>query len=194
MEYIRSFIAIELTPEIQEELAKAQTRLKTAEADVKWVHPEGIHLTLKFLGKTSADMLEEVKHVLNTLAPHHSPFELRITRLGAFPNKEHPRVLWVGIAEKNSPLLRTVQELEERLLNLGFFKETHPFTAHLTLGRVRSPHHREQLKQLLQTTTVETKVMQAVAITLFQSTLTPQGAVYQSLHQAQFSTKQRSVS
>lgn len=186
MEGIRSFIAIELTPEIQQELARAQTRLKTAGADVKWVNPENIHLTLKFLGETSADILEEVKQVLNTLAPRYSPFELSINHLGAFPNKEHPRVLWVGIAEKNSPLLRTVQELEERLLNLGFFKETRPFAAHLTLGRVRSPQHHKQLQQLLQTTTVTPKVMRATGITLFQSTLTPQGAVYQPLHQAQF--------
>ncbi|MFH1245638.1 MAG: RNA 2',3'-cyclic phosphodiesterase [Candidatus Omnitrophota bacterium] len=186
MEEIRSFIALELTPEIQEELARVQTRLKTTGADVKWVNPEGIHLTLKFLGEISPALLEEVKQILNALAPRHQCFELKITRLGAFPNEEHPRVIWVGTEPEKNRLTQIVQELAEGLINLGFFKEKRPFAPHLTLGRVRSPHNREQLKQALQTTSVEQKVMRVTAITLFKSTLTPQGAIYQSLHKAPF--------
>jgi 2'-5' RNA ligase len=187
METVRSFIALELRPEIQQELGRIQAELKKADADVKWVKPEGIHLTLRFLGSVSLELIEEIKKLLDQLAKGHKPFALKISGLGAFPKVEHPRVIWVGIEQGKEQSLQLAKELEQGLIKHGFLPEKRSFKPHLTLGRVRSSRKREQLKQLLQSVAVSNQSMQAETLVLFKSTLTPQGAIYQPLHQTKLS-------
>lgn len=187
METMRTFIALELAPEIQKQLGQIQDQLKKANADVKWVRPEGIHLTLKFLGNVSLELIEEIKKTIDQLAAKHKHFELNITQLGAFPKIEHPRVIWVGIEQGKEQTIKLAQDLAEDLIHLGFLPEKRPFKPHLTLGRVRSNRQREQLKELLQSAKVTPTTMQAQTLTLFKSTLTPKGAIYQALHQAKLS-------
>ncbi len=187
METVRSFIALELTPEIQEQLGRIQAELKKAGADVKWVKPEGIHLTLKFLGNVGLELLEEIKKLLEQLACAHKAFELKIGGLGAFPKIEYPRVIWVGIEQGFEQIIKLTQDLEEYLIKLGFLPEKRRLMPHLTLGRVRSAHNRTQLKELLLSTTFPQKAMQADTVILFKSTLTRQGAIYQPLYQAKLS-------
>ncbi len=183
METVRAFIALELTGEIQEQLAQIQSELKKAGADVKWVDPSGIHLTLKFLGNVSLKLIEEIKPLLDELAKTHQRFELRLGKLGAFPKIEYPRVIWVGIEQGSEQTIRLTQDLEQGLMaKSGFLPEKRRFSPHLTLGRVRSANNRAQLKGLLVSTTFPQKTMQAETIILFKSTLTPQGAIYQPLH------------
>lgn len=187
METVRSFIALELAPEIQQELGRIQAELKKSDADVKWVKPDGIHLTLRFLGSVSLELVEEIKKLLDQLAKNHKRFAIKISGLGAFPKVEHPRVIWVGIEQGKEESLKLAKELEQGLVKHGFLPEKHSFKPHLTLGRVRSSRKREQLKQLLQSTNVSAQTMQAETLILFRSTLTPQGAIYQPLHQANLS-------
>ena len=164
-----------------------QQELQAAEADVKWVAPEGIHLTLKFLGEVSPELAAEIKKQLDELAKHQQRFELSINRVGAFPKIEYPRVIWVGIEHGAESTIKLAQALEEKLLNLGFLKEKRPFRPHLTLGRVRSSHNRQQLRELLQSVAVQPQTMSAQTIVLFKSTLTPQGALYGALHKIKLS-------
>ncbi|MCQ9207969.1 MAG: RNA 2',3'-cyclic phosphodiesterase [Omnitrophica bacterium] len=180
----RTFIALELTEEIHQQLAQIQDELKKSGADVKWVKPSGIHLTLKFLGNVSLELIKEIKQVLNQLAKEHQGFELTISQLGAFPKVEYPRVIWVDIEQGKEKATQLAQGLEKGLINLGFLPEKRPLKPHLTLGRVRSSHNRNQLKTLLQSTTLPQATMQANTLTLFKSTLTPQGAIYEPLHKA----------
>jgi 2'-5' RNA ligase len=180
----RAFIALELTPEIQKQLGQTQTELDKSSADVKWVKSEGIHLTLKFLGNVSLELAEEIKKIIDNLAKENQHFELQLANLGAFPKIEYPRVIWVGIEKGKEQTLNLAQSLEERLIKLGFAKEKRPFKPHLTLGRVRSARNRNQLKELLRSTIFKPATMSADTIVLFQSTLTPQGAIYQPLHKA----------
>lgn len=187
METVRAFIALELTSEIQNQLKQAQDGLKKAGADVKWVEPSGIHLTLKFLGNVSLELIGEIKKHLDALVKDHRRFELSISELGAFPKKEYPRVIWVGIPRGRDQTIELAKDLQERLINLGFMKEKRDFKPHLTLGRVRSNHNRSQLTKLLESVTVLPKTMQAETLTLFKSTLTPQGAIYEALHKAKLS-------
>lgn len=183
METVRSFIALELTPEVQSQLGQIQSELKKADADVKWVKPEGVHLTLKFLGNVSLELIEEIKKIIEQLAKNHQAFEMKISQLGAFPTMEHPRVIWVGIEQGKEQTQKLAQDLEEHLMQLGFLKEKRSFKAHLTLGRVRSARNRNQLKKLLLSVKFPQTTMQAQTLTLFKSTLTPQGAIYQSLQE-----------
>ena len=187
METVRSFIALELTPEIQKELGQIQNELKKSGADVKWVNPQGIHLTLKFLGNVSLELVEEIKKIIDQLAKGHKRFEMKISQLGAFPKIEYPRVIWVGIEQGKDQAVKLARVLEEYLIRPGFLREKRYFSPHLTIGRVRSGRNRDQLKKLIQSITFSQRAMQAEKVILFKSTLTPQGAIYQPLHEAKLS-------
>ncbi len=180
MQTFRTFIALELTSEIHDELDQLQQKLKAACADVNWVNPRGIHLTLKFLGSISLELIEEVKKTVEAAAKTYSCFTITLAALGAFPNQEYPRVIWVGIEDDNKSK-ELAEDLKERLINLGFLPEKRDFNPHLTLGRARSSANRENLKELLTTLNVKKITTKLRTITVFKSTLTPSGAIYEPL-------------
>ena len=191
---LRAFIAIELNEIICSELAVLQTKLKTSGADVKWVKPEDIHLTLKFLGNTKKDKIEKIKNILDSMAGRTKAFDISLSSIGAFPSLNSPRVIWVGIKEifdpeAGSALALMVSEIEEKLSKSGFSKENRPFAAHLTIGRVRSLEGKRQLKEIITDINKHAGECPPVRaeinhITLFQSKLTPKGPVYTVLSRA----------
>jgi 2'-5' RNA ligase len=182
---MRTFIAIELSPEIKDELADIQAQLKTSNADVKWVKPQAMHLTLKFLGNITQEKIEEVKKALDTISPNHKPFEISLFQIGGFPKLEYPRVIWVGIDKGCSRAEAIAKDVVEGLSNIGFEKEKRPFTAHLTLGRVKSPKGRNELVSKMKALDFKPSASCTIdKITLFQSTLTPQGSIYTPLYEA----------
>lgn len=135
---IRSFIAVELPEAVRKGLQQLQTELTLHQYSfVKCVAPEGIHLTLKFLGNISAQKVAAVTGVMEQASQGVSPFELQLTEVGAFPNMRRPRVLWVGIKGEVDKLINWQQRLDDGLVPLGFAKEARPFTPHLTLARIR---------------------------------------------------------
>jgi len=179
-EKIRAFIAIELNNETQNSLAKIQSELKTSGAVVKWVEPKNIHLTLKFLGDIDTDLAAKIKIILEDLAKNHQKFSATINELGAFPNTGSPRVIWVGINAGKQNLISIATELENNLPKLGIPKEERDFAPHLTLGRVKGPINRFKLSELLnKNKNISDLNFIADRITLFKSTLTPQGPIYE---------------
>ncbi|MFH1678513.1 MAG: RNA 2',3'-cyclic phosphodiesterase, partial [Candidatus Omnitrophota bacterium] len=100
---MRTFIAIELPEEIKNILGEIQDKLKQTRADVKWVQPQNIHLTLKFLGEINEDLVKKIASALNEIAQENSSFNLRLYELGAFPKIKYPRVIWIGAAN-NEPV------------------------------------------------------------------------------------------
>lgn len=184
-ENIRAFIAIELSPEIKDELLKAQTGLKTSNADVKWVKPKSMHLTLKFLGHITQESIENVKKILDKASSRYKPFEASLFNIGGFPKLEYPRVIWVGIDKGCSQIEAIAKDIEEELSLMGFEKEKRPFTAHLTLGRVRSSKGRKELVSKIKALDFKPSASCTIdKIILFQSTLTPQGPIYTPLHES----------
>ena len=183
---IRSFIAIELPEEARSGLGKLRNELERVEhAFVKWVNPEGIHLTLKFLGSIPSKQVAEVGEAMEGATRGISPFHLEISGLGAFPNLKQPRVLWVGISGELDKLLGLQRNIDSALSPLGFTKEKRPFVPHLTLARIReraSPGERRTFGDLVVSTIFEDKYHIAVdAISLMRSQLTPAGAIYTRL-------------
>ena len=182
---MRTFIAIELSSEIKESLAQAQSHLKYAGADVKWVTPENIHLTLKFLGEIPEEKCENVKAALDEIAKTTASFELSIKDIGAFPNIEFPRVIWIGLDKGAKESTELAAKVDEALSKLGFAKETRPFAAHLTIGRIRSAKNKEALKEKVlgygDRVTGNEKISSVI---LFHSKLTPTGSIYTKLHEA----------
>jgi len=186
MEQIRAFIAIELPPEIKSALGQLQAELKKlSPPPVKWVDPEAIHLTLKFLGNIARDKVDKITQVIEEAAQGISPFQLEVKGLGTFPNLRRVRVIWVGVEGELAPLSQLQRGIESKLAPLGFPPEGRPFTPHLTLGRVReqaSPAEQQRLGQLIAGTRFEGgHRFEAGWVSLMQSQLTPEGAIYHRL-------------
>jgi 2'-5' RNA ligase len=183
---IRSFIAIELPEAVKTGLQQLQTELTLPRYSfVKCVSPEGIHLTLKFLGNISPQKVTEITRVMEQASQVVSPFQLHITEVGAFPNIRRPRVLWVGIKGEVDKLVGWQQRIDNGLVPLGFAKEARPFTPHLTLARLRencSPGDRLHFGEMFAKAHVEVDYKFTVtSLNLMRSQLFPTGAVYSSL-------------
>ena len=185
---LRTFIAVPLPEPVKAHLKQAQDRLQAAVggSGVRWVAPEGLHLTLKFLGQTQAHEVPAITEALSQAAAGATPSTLRLSRLGAFPSARRPRVLWVGTTEEVAPLTAFYRQVEERLAALHFPREGRPFAPHITLGRVRDGappqvHHRLEEALVDNDTLGEVPPAPVTEVVLYRSTLTPAGAVYSPL-------------
>lgn len=183
MAAIRAFIAVELPDDIKGELAGLIDRLRRGrERAVKWVVPDGIHLTLKFLGNIQSEQVDDIVIAVERAAGNAAPVMLQLDRLGGFPNMRSPRVAWVGLSGDTAAIIGLQQEIERSLVPLGFALENREFAPHLTLGRVRErATHKERAdlgRALTATPVLRRAAFGVTAITLMQSTLTPAGAVY----------------
>lgn len=190
---MRTFIAIEVSDEIKDALARLESHLKYSGADVKWVNPKIIHLTLKFLGEITDSRCEAVKAALDTIAKCVKPFEVTIKDIGTFPNNARPRVIWVGLDKGAFEAVELAKRIEEALSRIDFPAEDRPFSPHLTIGRVRSSLNLDKLKDKISSASSGVQPEKAAShktasVILFQSTLTPQGSIYAKLHESWFTT------
>jgi 2'-5' RNA ligase len=175
---MRLFVAVNLPSEVRGRLAAEQDRLRRAQADVSWVRPENIHVTLKFLGETDEKRLDRIRPALFEVARASASFRIRVSGLGSFGGRI-PRVVWVGVQEGAEPLSRLAQAVEAAMARLGFPKERRGFTAHITLGRVRSARNAEALlAALAQPETGPPGSVEVNQFELMQSELRPTGSVY----------------
>ena len=181
---MRTFIAIELPEEIRAILSNIQDELKQTQADVKWVKPENIHLTLRFLGEIEQDLIKKIHSILVEIAQKNHYFSLCLFNLGAFPKLQYPRVIWIGLTN-DKQASEIAKNIEKELIRIGLPPESRPFSSHITLGRVRSGLNRKALIEKLEflnknlpSPQPEFKVLK---LTLFKSTLSPQGPIYESL-------------
>jgi RNA 2',3'-cyclic 3'-phosphodiesterase len=186
---IRAFIAIELSDEVKKGLGNLQTRLKSSNCElVKWVDPNSIHLTLKFLGETSLNSIPSIISIMEDLAQNFPLLNISVTELGAFPDPHRVQVIWVGLAGDLNILIRLQKRVETGLSTLGFPTEKRVFVPHLTLARVRdisSLQERQKLGALIKGTSIDTSLkFTADSLKLIQSQLTPSGAIYTNLHSA----------
>lgn len=179
---MRVFIAIDTDDVIKQDLTDLQTRLQ-AEADVKkgdlkWVNPNNMHLTLKFLGEIKDEQAVEVCNIVKGVAPQHERFDIDVETVGHFGGKS-AKVLWIGAGRDCAQLLKLQQDLEEQLAQAGWPEENRAFAAHLTLCRVRNPKAGFKLAQLIdQYKDFKLGTFAADAVTVYQSELTARGPVY----------------
>ncbi|MBI3312148.1 MAG: RNA 2',3'-cyclic phosphodiesterase [Candidatus Omnitrophica bacterium] len=177
---MRLFVAVELTEQARQEVAALQVELRQTGADVKWVEPENLHLTLKFFGEVDKARLLELIETLKKCAVCPA-FSFELQGVGAFPALERPRVIWLGMNEGKEPMERLAGSLEKECALLGFPMGDRPFSAHLTLGRVRSEKRLPQLAQKLETTAFKTsEPIRVDRLVLFQSVLSSTGPAYTS--------------
>jgi len=186
METVRSFAAIELPGELRRELGELVDRLKAGgQTGVKWVDPQSIHLTLKFLGDVAVSRLEEIGAALEEATLGVPRFRLTVGGLGVFPGRNRVRVAWVGVSGDMDVLERLQRRVDSALVRLGFAAESRGFTPHLTLARVRervSPQERQRLGQFIEDAHFEAEHGIPVdAVHLMRSQLTSGGAIYSRL-------------
>lgn len=185
MPTIRAFIAIDLPEPIKAALVATSRELeRTLERGVvRWVRPEAMHLTLRFMGETDTKLLPDIGAAMDSLSAGHAPFAMRLGGLGCFPNARRPRVIWVGLADEAGktpePLLILKRDLDEALRPLGFAPEDKPFQAHLTLGRVKEDG---RLRDLSLEAAVADLSMNVAGLHLIESQLRPEGPRYTIRH------------
>ena len=184
---IRSFIAIELASSILEEVARLQDDLQVTLPDraLRWTRPDGIHLTLKFLGNVEPEQILSVTGALEKACAEVPAFTIQVRNVGCFPNARRPRVLWVGVEEGTGQLARLQERLERNLEVLGFEPERRGFHPHLTLARASRSARPADLRQVGawadEAEPVELGSMEVTSVSLMRSDLRPTGAVYARL-------------
>ncbi len=146
---MRSFIAIELPEKIKSALSELQQELKKCGTDIRWIKPENIHLTLKFLGNIDEKDIDTIVKIIEGTCSRYSVFELHISGVGVFPNVKSSRVLWVGV-KGNEVFTGLQQEIESGMASLGFQRENRKFIPHLTLGRFKSSQGKGALLDKIQ--------------------------------------------
>ncbi len=183
---IRSFVALELSDEVREKLVVVLQRLQRTSASVKWVEPENLHLTLKFLGEVPEEQIELVTEALKTVAQATEPFSFVVKGVGGFPDLRRPRVLWVGV-EATQPLIRLQQLVEKAMEQLGFAPEERAYHPHITIGRVKATTGIEKVREILsEYANVEFGEVFISHLTLFRSDLSREGPTYTPLAKLSF--------
>lgn len=187
-ETFRAFIAIDLPETVRRSLAEAQEALNLHGASIKWVRPENIHLTLKFLGDTDTAQTARIVGAMTSAAKDCPGLSLMAKDIGVFPDLKRARVIWAGVKGQLEILINLQRNLEDYLAELGFAKERRNFSAHLTLGRVKGKIAPTRLKAAIEGFKgFESEPFKVDRIVLFKSELRPSGAVYTQVHQALFS-------
>lgn len=195
-ELIRTFIAIELEEAQHRALRDVQTRLKrelataktagsSAARDVRWVAPDNIHLTLKFLGDVDAAIMPSLQQAIADACAGIAPFSLNIAGAGAFPNTRRPNVIWVGVGGEVDRATELAQRIDEACAALSFACEERPFSPHLTLGRVKRdarPSDRQFIGEMIANAQVDhLGELPVEHVSMMKSELHPSGSVYTRL-------------
>ena len=177
---MRTFVAIEISRQFRREIAGIITSMKNGmhlrKHDIKWVSPDNIHLTLKFLGEVKDREITDVCKAVADAAVQSEPFELQPDEIGTFGRPA--RVLWIGIMD--NPLLMQLQEtIEQNLANLGFKPENRKYCPHLTVARMKNNHAGHEIQNYVSgMEKAEFSIFDVNSVSVFKSDLTSDGPVY----------------
>jgi RNA 2',3'-cyclic 3'-phosphodiesterase len=178
---MRTFIAIPLPDECRTLLDQMQQKLRSYDADVRWVAISSIHLTLKFLGEVDPNIIPNLSESLVSDTRSQSSFPLRLHGMGCFPHQKNPRVIWCGIDGEITKLSQLQQQVEITCARFGFAPENRDFHPHLTLGRVNGKRNLQPLIECIKIGTDLESSFTAERFNIYKSTLKPQGAAHSIL-------------
>jgi 2'-5' RNA ligase len=176
---IRTFIAVEIEPAVRQALTELQDDLRGVADDVKWVEPENLHLTLKFLGDVDETDLYSVCKMAESSVAGIAAFSMQLAGVGAFPSSNKPKIIWAGIRQGADELVQIHKRLESAFAEEGYPREDRAFTPHLTLGRTRQPRAMPMLAQTIERLADwDGGTSQADEIVIMSSQLGPDGPTY----------------
>lgn len=178
---MRTFIAVELPERIKREIGGLQAPFKKTGTFVSWVKPKNIHVTLKFLGEVPEEKINEVFSATQKALEGKRKFTMSLKGTGAFPNPRRPRVIWVGAGSGGEELSLLAAGIEQEMEKIGFPKEKRKYSAHFTIGRVKSPKNIEKLMELVSSSDFQTEEIEVNEVVVMKSQLDPGGAIYTPL-------------
>jgi len=176
---MRLFVAVEIAPEIRDKITEFVSQIKPNLANARWSRPEGLHITLKFLGNVPDQKRSAVEDKLRGIGAGH--FSLSLSEVGVFPNVKSPRVLWVGVGASDD-LAKLAEQVEAALAPLGFEREKRAYTPHVTLARFNDRDKKADASAVLSSgPKAGFGTMTATQFHLYESKLSPQGSRYSKL-------------
>ncbi|MBT4482380.1 MAG: RNA 2',3'-cyclic phosphodiesterase [Candidatus Latescibacteria bacterium] len=179
---MRTFIAVDIPDAVKQKVGVYANSLREYfDNGMKWVLPENLHLTIKFLGEVNKNDLSAVENCVSQVTSGFSSFMLELSGIGFFPSERKPRVLWIGSDEGGHTLLDAYQNLETCLETEGFDRDSKPFSPHLTIGRVRKNWKLVVPDKIPDFDPVAFEVS---GFTVIKSTLTLRGPVYEKLYES----------
>lgn len=179
MQKIRAFIAVDIP--VSKKVSEVINELKKININAKIVEIKNMHLTLKFLGDTDENLIDEIEKIIKESIGDTQPFEISLKSMGVFPNQNYIKVAWIGV-EDAEPLKTIAETIDKKLHNLGFKKEKRSFSAHLTIARIKSAKNKDKLIQLINKyQNIELQKININKIFLKKSILTPKGPIYTNL-------------
>lgn len=179
---IRAFVAFKLPERVIGHAEALQDKLKAHHLKLRWVKPQNIHLTLKFLGDIPEADITTVGSALEKAVKNQEPLEMTVQGMGVFPSIKRPRVLWIGLGGALESLKQLQTRLEEQLEKIGFKREKRGFKAHLTIARIKGAIPPDRLLRAMEQTADYTpQSFVAQKIVFYKSDLRPQGPVYTPL-------------
>ena len=180
---MRAFIAITLPGEIKKKLGRVTSTLRQSNVQAKWVDASKLHITLKFLGDVEQEIIPSIVEVLQKVGSMNSPFVVKLSEFGFFPQRGKPRVFFVG-TDQQERLKMLAMAIEENLVQLDFPKEGR-FRSHITLARFKGSKNLNQLQNRI-AAMVPNGSFKVASLVLYKSTLTSSGPLHEVLFEAPF--------
>ena len=179
MSKFRGFIAIAI--DVPHKVVEIENEIRKTGANVKLVEPGNMHLTLKFLGDTDNELVDEIEKIMKESVEGVNPFNVQLKGTGVFPNQNYIKVVWIGI-QNGEQIIPIAHKIDEKISKLGFKKEKRGFSPHLTIGRVKSAKNKDKLIQIIEKyRDVQFADLKIEFLKLIKSELTPKGPIYTTL-------------
>lgn len=177
---LRLFVALDLPDEVKERIGAAVERQRSRHPEARWVKPDNLHLTLKFIGEYPEEGLERLEKALREAAEKYSPFTMALKGCGGFPSSGKSRVIWVGMDRGEREAAGLAAVIESRLEKVGVKREKRSFRGHLTVARLKDPRNCSSWLASLEGDLGDLEEMpfQVREITLYRSILSPGGPTY----------------
>lgn len=182
MDKIRTFIAVRLPAATRRRLAELEERLVHAGTNVKWVSEENLHITLRFLGYVERERMKAIYEAVEDAVVCVRAFDITLSGVGAFPKPSRPNVVWAGVTSGRDELGALAERVEEALARIGFAPEPRKFSAHVTLGRVKSATGSDDLREAIEGLRHEpVDSVKVTDVAVMKSELYRAGPVYSAL-------------
>jgi 2'-5' RNA ligase len=186
-EIVRTFIAVELPYEVKERAGRLIDRLRDTDAKVKWVEPEALHWTLKFLGDVDIRETPAICAAVARAVEPLAPFDVDAHGAGAFPDVHRPRTVWIGVGQGSEKMVELHDRIEAELAELGYRPEGRRFRPHLTIGRVRASRQGidELARRIEEHADFEGGLSTVFEVVVFSSKLSREGPTHEPLGHAE---------
>src|SRR5664280_68242 len=177
---MRAFMAVEVNKRLVNKILEIQKMLAEANALVKFVEPENLHFTFKFLGDITPEKAEAIVEMAEEKVKNYRPFDINIQGTGVFPNLGYIKVIWLGVEEPDT-FSQMQEDFDKEFVKMGFNRER-SYIPHLTVGRVKGEQNKELLMSVVkELEDIEVGTMKVDKLILKESDLTPVGPIYTDL-------------